>query len=117
VVNLYYDGDWWEMNLPEAKDDKVASSLDAAILQDQILNPFFDIENPRTDNKINFVGGIRGTAELEKVVDSGKYDLAFSMYPTSIQELVNVSDQGELMPPKSTWFEPKLKSGLIIHTF
>lgn len=117
VVNLYYQGDWWEMNLPGAKDDNVASSLDAAILQDQILSPFFNIENPRTDKKINFVGGIRGTAELEKVVDSGKYDLAFSMYPTSIQELVDVSDQGELMPPKSTWFEPKLKSGLIIHTF
>lgn len=117
VVNLYYKGDWWKMNLPGAKDDKVASSLDAAILQDQILSPFFNIENPRTDKKINFVGGIRGTAELEKVVDSGKYDLAFSMYPTSIQELVDVSDQGELMPPKSTWFEPKLKSGLIIHTF
>jgi len=117
VINLYYKGDWWEMNLPEAKDDKVASSLDAAILQDQILNPFFHIENPRTDKKINFVGGIRGTDELEKVVDSGKYDLAISMYPTSIQELVDVSDQGELMPPKSTWFEPKLKSGLIIHTF
>lgn len=117
VVNLYYKGDWWEMNLPEAKDDNVASSLDAAILQDQVLSPFFNIENPRTDKKINFVGGIRGTAGLEKVVNSGKYDLAFSMYPTSIQELVDVSDQGELMPPKSTWFEPKLKSGLIIHTF
>lgn len=117
VINLYYKGDWWEMKLPAAKDDKVASSLDAAILQDQILSPFFNIENPRTDKKINFVGGIRGTAGLEKAVDSGKYDLAFSMYPTSIQELVDVSDQGELMPPKSTWFEPKLKSGLIIHTF
>lgn len=117
VINLYYKGDWWKMTLPEAKDDKVASSLDAAILQDQILSAFFDIENPRTDKKINFVGGIRGTKELEKVVDSGKYDLAISMYPTSIQELVDVSDQGELMPPKSTWFEPKLKSGLIIHTF
>ena len=117
VINLYYKEDWWEMNLPEAKDDKVASSLDAAILQDQILNPFFNIQNPRTDKKINFVGGIRGTQELEKVVDSGKYDLAISMYPTSIEELVDVSDQGELMPPKSTWFEPKLKSGLIIHTF
>lgn len=117
IINLYYKGEWWEMSLPEAKDDNVASSLDAAIVQDQILSPFFGIENPRTDKKINFVGGIRGTKELEKVVDSGKYELAISMYPTSIQELVDVSDQGELMPPKSTWFEPKLKSGLIIHTF
>lgn len=117
VVSIYYKGDWWKMKLPEAKDNNVASSLDAAILQDQILKPFFNIENPRTDKNINFVGGIRGTDELEKVVDSGTYDLAFSMFPTSIEELVAVSDQGELMPPKSTWFEPKLKSGLIIHTF
>lgn len=117
VVHLYYKGDWWKMKLPGAKDDKVASSLDAAILQDQILSPFFNIENPRTDKKISFVGGIRGTEELEKVVNSGDFHLAISMYPTSIQELTDVSDQGELMPPKSTWFEPKLKSGLIIHTF
>ena len=117
IVNIYFKKEWWEMELPEPKDDNVASSLDAAILQDQILHPYFNIENPRTDKNINFVGGIRGTEELEKVVDSGKYDLAISMYPTSIQELVDVSDQGELMPPKSTWFEPKLKSGLIIHTF
>ncbi|NBB76518.1 MAG: DUF1015 family protein, partial [Bacteroidetes bacterium] len=95
----------------------VVSTLDAARLQDFILKPFFNIENPRTDKNIDFVGGIRGTDELEKRVQEGEFDLAFSMYPTSIQELIDVSDQGELMPPKSTWFEPKLKSGLIIHTF
>ena len=116
-VCVYYDGEWWIMNLPEANAGTVVSTLDAARLQDYILEPFFNIENPRTDKNIDFVGGIRGTEELEKRVDSGGYDLAFSMFPTSIQELVEVSDQGELMPPKSTWFEPKLKSGLIIHTF
>jgi uncharacterized protein (DUF1015 family) len=70
-----------------------------------------------TDANIDFVGGIRGTKELENLVDSGSADLAFSMYPTAIEELIEVSDEGELMPPKSTWFEPKLRSGLIIHTF
>lgn len=116
-VSLYFNGDWWSMKLPAAVSDNVSASLDVARLQDNFLNPVFGIENPRTDKKINFVGGIRGTKELEKLVDNGKYDLAISMYPTSIQELLDVSDRGELMPPKSTWFEPKIKSGLIVHTF
>jgi uncharacterized protein (DUF1015 family) len=117
IVAMYYDGSWWEMELPEPSGDNVVSALDAARLQNHILEPFLGIENPRTDKNIHFVGGIRGTAELEKLVNSGKYDLAVSMYPTSIEELIEVSDHGELMPPKSTWFEPKIKSGLIIHTF
>jgi uncharacterized protein (DUF1015 family) len=116
-VSVYHNGIWWEMQLPDASDDNVVSRLDVARLQDHILRPLFGIENPRTDENIHFVGGIRGTKELEKLVDSGKYDLAVSMYPTSIEELIEVSDHGELMPPKSTWFEPKIKSGLIIHTF
>lgn len=116
-VCIYYDNQWWLLTLPQSNGDTVVSTLDAARLQDYILKPFFKIENPRTDKNIDFVGGIRGTDELEKRVNSGDFDLAFSMYPTSIQELIDVSDQGELMPPKSTWFEPKLKSGLIIHTF
>jgi uncharacterized protein (DUF1015 family) len=116
-VCIYYDKEWWLLSLPESDSKTVVSTLDAARLQDYILKPFFNIENPRTDKNIDFVGGIRGTDELEKRVDEGHFDLAFSMYPTSIQELIDVSDQGELMPPKSTWFEPKLKSGLIIHTF
>ena len=116
-VNIFYENDWWEMMLPEPVDDNIVSSLDVAKLQNSILKPLFGIENPRTDNNIHFVGGIRGTAELEKLVKNGKFDLAVSMYPTSIGELIDVSDQGELMPPKSTWFEPKIKSGLIIHTF
>ena len=117
TVCVYYDGSWYELKLPEPTPDAVVASLDAARLQNFILNPIFGIENPRTDKNIHFVGGIRGAAELEKLVDSGKAGLAFSMYPTSIQELVNVSDKGELMPPKSTWFEPKIKSGFIVHTF
>ena len=116
-VSIYYDSKWYGMTLPEPEKPDVVSKLDAARLQDQVLKPLFGIENPRTDPGINFVGGIRGTGELEKLVDSGKANMAISMYPTSIEELVAVSDAGELMPPKSTWFEPKLKSGLIVHTF
>jgi len=116
-VNIYYEDEWWEMKLPEPVDENIVSSLDVARLQNSIMKPLFGIENPRTDKNIHFVGGIRGTAELEKLVNNGKFNLAVSMYPTSIQELIDVSDHGELMPPKSTWFEPKIKSGLIIHTF
>ena len=93
------------------------NSLDVALLQSQILAPVLGIGDPRTDNRIGFVGGIRGTEELERVVDSGKQAVAFSMFPTSIEQLINVSDADKIMPPKSTWFEPKLRSGLFIHRF
>lgn len=116
-ISIYYKETWWSLALPEPTNSDVVSDLDVARLQDHILKPIFGIENPRTDKRINFVGGIRGTGELEKLVNNGDYELAISMYPTSIQELVDVSDEGELMPPKSTWFEPKIKSGFIIHTF
>jgi uncharacterized protein (DUF1015 family) len=116
-VSVYYSGEWWSMALPEPESDSVVDALDVARLQNGVLEPLFGIKNPRTDENISFVGGIRGTKELEKLVDTGKADLAFSMYPTSIQELLDVSDHGELMPPKSTWFEPKIKSGFIVHTF
>ena len=116
-VSVYYSGQWWELTLPEPASGNVVDSLDVARLQNGVLEPVFGIQNPRTDENISFVGGIRGTKELEKLVDSGKAELAISMYPTSIQELLDVSDQGELMPPKSTWFEPKIKSGFIVHTF
>jgi len=116
-ISIYYNGQWWTLGLPKPENSDVVSGLDVARLQNHILKPIFGIENPRTDKRINFVGGIRGTEELEKLVKNGDYELAISMYPTSIQELVDVSDEGELMPPKSTWFEPKIKSGFIIHTF
>jgi uncharacterized protein (DUF1015 family) len=103
--------------LPEPKERTPATSLDVSRLQTGILEPYFSITNPRTDKNIAFVGGIRGTDALKKAVDSGKASLAFSMHPTSIEELVEVSDAGMLMPPKSTWFEPKLRSGILIHTF
>lgn len=116
-VCAYYDGVWYSFSLPALESDKVADTLDAARLQKIIFEPYFGIANPRIDTNISFIGGIRGTEELERLVDSGKADLAFSVYATSIQELMDVSDAGELMPPKSTWFEPKLRSGLLVHKF
>jgi len=116
-VHIYYSGSWYKLELPEPESENVVSNLDVSRLQNSVLKPFFGIENPRTNPNINFVGGIRGTGELQRLVDKNKADIAFSMYPTSIEELVAVSDAGLLMPPKSTWFEPKLKSGIIIHTF
>jgi uncharacterized protein (DUF1015 family) len=94
----------------------VADKLDVSILQSFLLTPVLDIDDPRTNKRIDFVGGIRGTEELERLVDSGAYAVAFSMYPVTLNDLMNISDAGEIMPPKSTWFEPKLRDGLLIHT-
>ncbi|WP_126992728.1 DUF1015 domain-containing protein [Thermosipho globiformans] len=114
---MYLDGKWYKLSAKEGTFDKndVVSSLDVAILQDNLLNPILGIENPRTDKRINFVGGIKGVEELQRLVDSGEYTVAFALYPTSIEELLQVADEGKIMPPKSTWFEPKLKSGIIVH--
>lgn len=116
-VSIYIDESWYGLSLPESAADDVASSLDVALIQEYILEPLLDITDQRTDPNIDFVGGIRGTGELEDLVDSGEVDMAISMYPTRIGELLAVSDAGLLMPPKSTWFEPKLRSGLLVHTF
>ena len=117
TVSLYTGEAWIGLTLPQNGDANSMEVLDAHRLQAHLLEPLLDIGDPRTDDNISFVGGIRGTDELERLVDSGKAALAISMYPTSIEELVNVSDDGLLMPPKSTWFEPKLRSGLLVHTF
>lgn len=90
-------------------------ALDVKILQTAILDPVLGITDPRTDRRIDFIGGIRGTAELEKLVDSGEFAIAFSMYPTTVEQLIGVSDSNGIMPPKSTWFEPKLRSGIVVH--
>ncbi len=89
--------------------------LDVTLLQKNVLDPVFGITNPRTSKRINFVGGIRGTAELEKLVNSGEYACAFSMFPTSIEDLMTIADAGVIMPPKSTWFEPKLRDAMFCH--
>jgi uncharacterized protein (DUF1015 family) len=116
-VCFYLDGTWYRAALPPSKGVRMVDQLDVARLSEYVLEPLLDIRDPRRDPNIDFVGGIRGTDELEDRVDSGKADLAVSMYPTGIEELVGVSDEGSLMPPKSTWFEPKLRSGLLVHDF
>jgi len=114
---MYIDKKWYKLTAKEGTFDpnSPTKSLDVSILQLNLLHPILGIGDPRTDQRIDFIGGIRGLKELEERVDSGREAVAFSMYPTSIQELMNIADAGETMPPKSTWFEPKLRSGLFIH--
>ena len=116
-VSIYFDNKWYDLELPVKENATAVESLDVYRLQNFLLEPLLSITDPRSDKNISFVGGIRGTKELVRLVDSGKASIAFSMYPTSIEELADVSDAGLLMPPKSTWFEPKLRSGLLVHTF
>ena len=117
TICLYLDGAWHRGALPPTDRSTVADQLDVARLSEYLLEPLLDITDPRRDANIDFVGGIRGTDALEKRVDTGAAELAISMYPTRIEELIAVSDAGQLMPPKSTWFEPKLRSGLLVHRF
>jgi len=115
--SMYLDGQWYHL-VPKADSFPASDpvkSLDASILQENLLNPLLGIDDPRTSERIKFVGGIRGTEELEKLVDSGEYSVAFSLYPTSIDQLIDVAESGNVMPPKSTWFEPKLRSGMVVH--
>jgi uncharacterized protein (DUF1015 family) len=115
---MYMDGQWYCLRVREGlvdENDPVAR-LDVSVLQDNLLSPILGIENPRVDKRIDFIGGIRGMAELERRVDNGEFKVAFSCYPTSIEHLMSIADAGEVMPPKSTWFEPKLRSGLVIHS-
>ena len=117
TYGMYLEGNWYKLT---AKDDIIPNDtvgvLDVSILQEQVLTNILGIKDIRTDDRINFVGGIRGLSELEKLVDSGLWKVAFAMYPTSVDELMNIADEGKIMPPKSTWFEPKLRSGLFIHS-
>jgi uncharacterized protein (DUF1015 family) len=113
---MFLDGQWYRLSARPGSfpaDDPVRS-LDVAILQDNLLAPVLGIGDPRSDENIDFVGGIRGLAELEKRVRSGEWDVAFALHPTAIEQLFAVADAGTVMPPKSTWFEPKLRSGLIV---
>jgi uncharacterized protein (DUF1015 family) len=115
--SMYLDGRWYGLTLPSdaTRPSGVVDSLDVSILQNRLLDPILGIKDVRADKRIDFVGGIRGTGELEKLSDEGKAAVAFSLYPTSIDDLLRVSDAGEIMPPKSTWFEPKLRDGLLSH--
>ena len=117
TFGCYLDDHWYRLHClaEKSKDLDVLSGLDVSILMNYILEPILGIQDPRTDSRIDFIGGIRGDAELERLVDAGDYRVAFSLYPTSVDTLIKVADRGEIMPPKSTWFEPKLKSGLVTY--
>jgi len=114
---MYLGGHWYTIrpHSENVNDLGPIEKLDVSILQDRLLNPVLGIDDPRTNQRVTFIGGARGTATLEKLVDSGEAAIAFSMFATTMDDLFAVSDIGEIMPPKSTWFEPKLRDGLLIH--
>jgi uncharacterized protein (DUF1015 family) len=115
--SMYMDGKWYSLTArPETYDDKdPIGGLDVTILTNQILMPILDIQDLRRSKRIDFIGGIRGLGELEKRVDSGEMKVAFALFPVSMKQLITIADSGNIMPPKTTWFEPKLRSGLVIH--
>lgn len=115
---MYLDKTWYQLTAkPGSFENTPTQLLDVSILQENLLAPLLGISEPRTDKRIAFVGGIRGTVELEKQVDSGQFAVAFSLFPTQLRQVMDIADAGETMPPKSTWFEPKLRSGLVLHPF
>jgi uncharacterized protein (DUF1015 family) len=114
---MYLAGQWYELALDPTlvpRNDPVAS-LDVSLLQEFLLGPILNVGDPRTDSRIDFVGGVRGLEELERRVDSGRAAVAFALHATRMEQLMAVADAGKLMPPKSTWFEPKLADGLLSH--
>jgi uncharacterized protein (DUF1015 family) len=114
---MYLDGNWYSLTAKTGTydDNDPIGVLDVTILTNQILSPVLDIQDLRRSKRIDFVGGIRGLGELRKRVDSGEMKVAFALYPVSMDQLITIADSGNIMPPKSTWFEPKLRSGLVIH--
>ena len=116
--SMYLDGRWYKMTAKEGTydDNDPIGVLDVKILSDNVLDNILGIKDLRTDKRIDFVGGIRGLGELKRRVDSGEMAVAFAMYPVSMKQIIDIADSGNIMPPKTTWFEPKLRSGLVIHT-
>jgi uncharacterized protein (DUF1015 family) len=114
---MYLDGKWYTLSTGTTLQNITDSvlRLDVSILQNHLLDPILGIKDPRVDKRIDFVGGIRGLSELERRIKSGEMKVAFSMHPTSVDELMAIADDGKIMPPKSTWFEPKLRDGLFVH--
>ena len=114
---MYLDGRWHSLKLPAGTTTPIdpISSLDVSTLQERVIEPLLGITDLRTDKRIDFVGGVRGSKALEDLVNDGQAAAAFSMYPVTIEELMAISDAKETMPPKSTWFEPKLRDGLLSH--
>ena len=116
--SMYLDGKWYKLTAKEGtyNDDDPIGCLDVTILSEKILTPVLDIVDLRKSDRIDFVGGIRGLEELKKRVDSGEMAAAFALYPVTMNQLIRIADTGNIMPPKTTWFEPKLRSGLVIHS-
>jgi len=117
--SMYLDGRWYSLTAkPGTYDDNdPIGVLDVTVLSNLVLDRILDIKDLRTSKRIDFVGGIRGLGELKRRVDSGEMKAAFALYPVSMQQLINIADTGNIMPPKTTWFEPKLRSGVVIHSF
>jgi uncharacterized protein (DUF1015 family) len=115
--SLYLSGNWYKLNAKTGtyNDSDPIGILDVTILSNLVLDPILDIKDLRTSKRIDFVGGIRGLGELKNRVDSGEMKAAFALFPVSMNQLINIADSGNIMPPKTTWFEPKLRSGLVIH--
>ena len=115
--SMYLDGKWYSLTAKEGRydDNDPIGVLDVTILSSLVLDKILGIKDLRTDKRIDFVGGIRGLGELSRRVDSGEMAVAFALYPVSMKQLVDIADSGNIMPPKTTWFEPKLRSGLAIH--
>ena len=116
---MYLEGHWWSLTAKAGtyNDQDPIGVLDVTVLSNLVLDKIFDIKDLRTSDRIDFVGGIRGLGELKRRVDSGEMKVAFALYPVSMQQLINIADSGCIMPPKTTWFEPKLRSGVVIHSF
>ncbi len=116
---MYLDGEWYSLVAKEGtyNDDDPIGVLDVTVLSDLVLDKILDIKDLRTSKRIDFVGGIRGLDELQRRVDNGEMKVAFALYPVSMQQLIDIADTGNIMPPKTTWFEPKLRSGVVIHSF
>lgn len=115
---MYLAGKWYAMEAKKGtyNDTDPIGVLDVTILSEQILTPLLNIKDLRTDKRIDFVGGLRGLGELRRRVDSGEMRVAFALYPVTMQQLMDIADTGNIMPPKTTWFEPKLRSGLVLHS-
>jgi uncharacterized protein (DUF1015 family) len=117
-VSMYLDGKWYSLTAKPGRydDGDPIGVLDVTIISNLVLDKILGIKDLRTDKRIDFVGGIRGLRELERMVDSGEMAVAFALYPVSMKQLTDIADTGNIMPPKTTWFEPKLRSGLAIHS-
>ena len=115
---MYLEGEWYSLTARQGtyKNNDPIGVLDVTILSNQVLVPYLNVTDLRRSNRIDFIGGIRGLGELKKRVDSGEMAVGFALYPVTLDQLITIADTGNIMPPKTTWFEPKLRSGLVIHS-